>query len=120
MNDVLRHLLRNRHDIQGQLRFSAHGIDVRKCIRCGNRAEGIRVVGNRRKEIHGLDQGKVIRDLIDAGVVALIKADQQVRVRPNLEIAKQLGKYAGSNFCAAAGAAGKLGQFHIIVHFASS
>ena len=98
------HGFRHAQDIQGQPRFSAHGVDIRNRIGRGNLTEQVRIVHDRRKEIHRLDQRRFIIDDIDAGVVALVESDNQARIRPRFEILQQFGErsraYLGAASCA--------------------
>ena len=59
---------------------SAHGVDVAERVGGGDLAEGVRVVDDRGKKIHGLDEGKVRGNFVHAGVVGFVEADQNVRV----------------------------------------
>ena len=86
MDCLLRHFFRHGHNIQRQLRLAAHGVDIRKRIGRGNGPEGIRVIRDRREEIHRLHQGQIVGDLVDRGVIALIEAHQQLRVVVHLDI----------------------------------
>jgi hypothetical protein len=60
--------------------MSAHGVDIAERVGGGDLAEDVRVVHDRREEIHGLDEGLVGRDLIHSGVVGVIEADQDIGV----------------------------------------
>ena len=46
-------------------------------------AEGVRVVDDRREEIHRLHQGELRRQLVHAGIVGSVKPDQHVLIRPS-------------------------------------
>ena len=79
------HVLGNRHNIQAELGLAAHGVHVGEGVGGGNLTEEIGVVRNGGEEIHRLDQGQAIGNLIDRGVVAPVKAHQQVRVLVDLD-----------------------------------
>ena len=93
---------------------SAHGVHVGKGVGGGDLSEEIRVVRDGREEIHRLHQGQIIGDLIDTGVVALIKAHQQIRVTVDLDAIQQLGQNARAHLGAAPGALRQLRQLHFI------
>jgi hypothetical protein len=61
---------------------TAHGIDVAQRVGRGDGAVGVRVVHNRRKEIHGLHQGKLRRQLVHAGIVGSVKPYQHIVIGP--------------------------------------
>ena len=86
------HCFRHAQHVQRQLRFPAHGVDIRNGVGCGNLAKQIGIVHNRRKKVHRLDQCRFVVDYIHAGVIAFVKADDQPRVCPCLEILQQLGQ----------------------------
>ena len=54
------HLLRDRHDVEAELGLPTHGVYVGQGVSGGDLPEQIGIVGDRREEIHGLDQGKFI------------------------------------------------------------
>ena len=56
MHGLLRHGLRHGHDVEAELRLTAHGVDVRQRIRRCDLAEGIRVVRDGREEIDRLHE----------------------------------------------------------------
>ena len=108
VHGFLRHGFRDAQQVQRQLRLAAHGVDVRKCVRRGDLPEEIRVVRDRREEVHGLHERQPVRDLIDGGVVALVKADKQPGIAVDLQAAQKLRQYARTDLCAAARARGEL------------
>ena len=116
VDGLTRHLLRHAHEVERQLGLAAHGIDVRERVRCGDLAEGVGVVRDRREEVDGLHQRKLVRDLVHRGVVALVEADEQVRVVADLYPLQQLGEDARADLCAAAGAFGELRELELIFH----
>ena len=60
---------------EGGERTSAHGVDIAESIGGGDLAEGVRIVDDRGKEVDRLDERRLGRELIHAGVVGVIKAD---------------------------------------------
>src|SRR4029077_5470019 len=65
---------------EGSKWTSAHGVDIAERVGGGDLAEDVRVVYDRREEIHGLHEGLVGSDLIHSGVVGVIEADQDIGV----------------------------------------
>ena len=73
-------LLRKADQSQRGQRASPHGVHVTQRISRRDLAESIRIVDNRREEVDRLYQRRISRDLIHAGVVGVIEADQHIRV----------------------------------------
>ena len=67
--------------IHGQGGRAAHGVYVGESIGGGDLTKGIGVVHHRGEEVHRLDHGYVVTDLVDGGVVAGVITHQQVGVR---------------------------------------
>ena len=116
---VLRHIRRNCHDVQTELRLAAHRIDIRKRVGRRDLPEGIGVVRNRREEIHRLHQRQLAGDLVNRGVIAAVEADQQIRVLMYADALEQLRQHARAHLRAAASAFCKLCQpdrilFHVV------
>ena len=107
------HVLRNTEDVQSQPGISSHGVDIREGIGSGDLAKKVGIVGNGREEVHGLHQGQLARDLVDRGVITLIKAYQQVGVPADLDAIQKLGEHACPHFSPTAGAACQLRQFDL-------
>jgi hypothetical protein len=63
-------------------RLAAHGVHVAQRIGCGDGAEGLGVVNDRRKEVDRLHQGELRRQLVHAGIVGSVKPDQNILVGP--------------------------------------
>ena len=59
----------------------AHGVDVAHGIGRGDLAETIGVIDAGREDVHGLDQGQPVAELVDARVVAGVGADEDVADR---------------------------------------
>ena len=115
MDRLLGHIRRDSHDVQAQLRLAAHGIHVRQSIGGGDLPEQIGIIRDGREEIHRLYQGQVIGNLVDAGVVALVKAHQQIGVAVDLDAVQQLGQHACTHLGAAPGTLRQFRQLHFIL-----
>ena len=101
MHSRFRHVLRNAHHVKRELRLTAHCINIRERICCGDLTEQIRIIGYRRKEIYRLHNCELRTDTIYGGVVALIESDKEVRIRKCRQVAEQLGEDACADFCTA-------------------
>ena len=110
------HLLRKAQNVQRQLRLTAHRVDVAERVRRGDLPIEERIVDNRRKKIGCLHNGHVVRDLIDACVVALVVPNDQPRVAVCAEAFKHLRERPRADLCAAPGARRQLGQPDISFH----
>ena len=115
-NPRLLHAVRNAHHVQGQLRLTAHRVDVGNGIGGGNLAEEIGVVHDGWKEVHSLNQRRFIVDHVHAGVIAPVEADDQVGIGAGPEILQQFCQRAGAHLRAAAGAAGQPGEPRVRLH----
>ena len=60
---------------EGSERASAHGVNIAESIGGCDLSEGVRIVHDRGEEVHRLDERRLGRELIHAGVVGMIKAD---------------------------------------------
>ena len=61
-------------------RPAAHGINIAERVGGRNLAEGVWIVDNGREEVDRLHERQLGRELIHAGVVGFIEANQHVRV----------------------------------------
>ena len=73
-------LLRKTNQRERRERTSTHGIDITQGIGGGDLSEGVGIVDYGREEVDGLYESGVRRNLIHAGVVGTIEADQNIRV----------------------------------------
>ena len=122
MHCVHGHGFRNGHNVQAELRFAAHGIHIGKRVRRRDLAEKIRIIRDRREEIHRLHQSEFIADLIDRGIIAFVKTNEQVRIVVHPDPFQQFRKHARAHLCAAPGALCKLckldiRRFHFLLLF---
>ena len=67
-----------RYDRKRRNRPSAHGIHITERVGRGNLTEQVRIVDNRREEIHGLHQRQRFGDAVDPGVIIGIEANDYV------------------------------------------
>ena len=71
---------RPRHEVQREQRGAAHRVDVGERVRGRDPAPVVRVVDDRREEVGGDDDGEVVTEPVDRGVVGGVEPDEQVRV----------------------------------------
>src|SRR5258706_2849834 len=55
---------------------ASHGVDITKRVDRRNLSEGVRVIDDGSEKIYGLHQGKLGRNLIDAGVIGGVGGDK--------------------------------------------
>jgi hypothetical protein len=67
--------LRKAHQSERRQRLSAHGVHIAERVGRRDLSERVRVIDNRREEVHGLHERLVGRDQIHSGVVGMIEAD---------------------------------------------
>jgi hypothetical protein len=67
-------------DIHRRQRPSALGVNIAQGVCRRNLPEIIRVIDDGRKKVHVLDERQVIRDAVHAGVVPVVKPDDDIRV----------------------------------------
>ena len=71
-------------------RPSSHGVDIAECIGGCDLAEGVGVIHHGSKKIHGLHQRGIGRNLVDPGIVGVVKTDQNIRVGLFWQLGKNL------------------------------
>ena len=79
-DSLLGETARHTQQIHGHGGPSAHGVHIAEGVGRGDLAEPEGIVHNGGEEIHGVDGGDLIGDPIDAGIVAGVKAHQQVGI----------------------------------------
>ena len=117
---VMIHGFRRAEDVQSQLGLPAHGVDVTEGVGGGDFAVEVGIIHNGREKVGGLDQGQILAQHIDAGVVAFVVSHHQPGVRMGLEAIQHFGQGSGPHLGAAAGAGGQLGEFYLCFHPALS
>ena len=110
------HGLGDAHDVQRQLRLAAHGVYVADGIGRGDLPIQEGIVHDRREEIRGLHQRRILVQIVHAGVVGFVKAHQQPRVAVGAEALQQLHQRSRAHLRAASGAGGQLCQFYFCFH----
>ena len=74
LHGCLVHLLGDAHNIQRQLRLSAHSVNIAQSVRRRNLSVHKGIIDNRRKEIRCLHNRQLVAHLVNAGIVAFIVA----------------------------------------------
>ena len=102
--------------VHGELRLAAHGVNVAQRVRCGDLPEKIGIVYDRREEVHGLDNGRLIGNAVNAGIIAAVEADQQARIRHVRQVCKNFRKDTRPQFCRSTCGARHLRETQLVVH----
>ena len=89
---------------------AAHRIHVAQRIRRGDLAVDIRVVDDRREEIHRLHQRRTTLPRVHTGIVRSPVVDQDAWISLGWYAAQDLSELAGSEFARSTGAADHFGQ----------
>ena len=103
-------LIGEADEVQRGERLGAHGVDVAERVGGGDATEGERVIDQRREEIRGLHERKLVRKPEHTRIVAGIGPDQQVRVRHGLELAQHLRQAVLRQLAGSAGTGRVIGQ----------
>ena len=73
-------IIRECQQVHGELRLSAHSIDIAERVCSSYLSEHVRIVNYRREEVHRVDQCNIIRHLVHARIVAAFKSHKDPRV----------------------------------------
>lgn len=80
-------------EIESRLRRAAHRIDVAQRVGGGDLAVYEGIVDDRRKKVDSLDDGQVLGQLVDTGVVVGVRADEEMGIVIARKMAQNL-RYA--------------------------
>ena len=86
------------HEIQAGHRPASHGVHVAEGVGGGDLPEQIGIVDRRRDEIRRHHQGDVIAESVDAGVIAGLVADEEIRILLLRQLRQQLGEPDRAHF----------------------
>ena len=67
------------HEVEPEERSAAHRVDVADSIRGSDPAPVARIVDHRCDEVGGDDEGALVREAVDRGIVAAGRPNEQVR-----------------------------------------
>ena len=77
---------------------SAHGVDVAQGVGGGDLAECVGIVDDGREEVDGLHQREVGSDFVNAGVVGVIEANQNVGIVLPGQLSQDFVEDGGAQF----------------------
>ena len=95
---------RKTEEIQGCFGDRSHSVDVTQGIGRGDPAVIEGVVNDGRKEIHRLDDGDIIRNKVDTGIILGLITDQEAVIFFDRQAGQELGRTPGPTLPSAAGA----------------
>jgi hypothetical protein len=95
-------------DVHRRDRLAAHRINVRKRVGCCDCSVGIRIIDDRRKEVHRLDKRHPITGAKHTGDIVVIETDEDVGVRGPGQSAENLSELGWSQLARSTGAINKL------------
>lgn len=98
-------------DVHGGDGASAHGVDVGEGIGGGDLAVEIGVVHDGGEKIEGLDEGALVIEAIDGGVVGGGGTDEEIGVVDLGEAAQNLREFGLADFGGSSSAGGQGGEF---------
>ena len=110
MSSVSRPSFGKAGDRQRGERPAAHRIDVAQRIGGGDLAVDVRVVDDRREEIHRLHQRRPTLPRVHTGIVRSPEVDQDAWIGLSWYVAQDLSELASGEFARSTGAADHLGQ----------
>jgi hypothetical protein len=111
-NHVVRqHVDRHADDGEREDRLAAHGVDVRERIGRRDTPEVVRVVDDGHEEVGGRDDGLLVVETVDGGVVGRFRADEQIgKRRQRRDALEQRRQHARRDLAAAAAAMREAGE----------
>ena len=101
------------YNIEGYRRLAAHSPDIAERVGCRNLSEHIGIIHDRSKEVHRLDHGNLIRNLIDSRVIGGLNPHDQIIIMEFWQLAQNLGKGLGTNLSCSSGCLAKCSQSDI-------
>ena len=103
-------------DRQRGQRPPAHRVDVAQRVRRGDLAVDVRVVDDRREEVHGLHQRRPGLPRVHTGIVSGPEVHQDPRVGLHGDVAQHVSELAGGEFARSTSAAHQLGETLLLGH----
>ena len=94
----------------------AHGINVTDGVCRGDLAVGERVVDRGRDEVGGGDDGNLLVQLVDTGIIAGVKTNEQVGILVLGKAFQELTEPDRVDFCGSAAGLGKALQGRFVEH----
>ena len=72
--------------------MGSHGIKVTEGVGRCNRAKKVRIIHNRREKIDGLDDRKLIRELVNSRIIGCLSPNQQIGIVELWQFAQNLSE----------------------------
>ena len=94
-------------DVHRGQRLAAHGVDVGERVGRGDLSEAIRVIDDRREEIDRLDEGEIIGQHEDAGVIVGLATDDEPGIGAHGKCAQRAREVARTQLGGSTRAAGE-------------
>ena len=112
---------RETDDIHRGNRPSAHRIDIPERIRHGDPTEGVRIIHDRGEKIDGLDDGQVVAEPVNPGILGMLHADDQVRIGNERQILQRFLQVPRTYLAGSPGSVDRFRQPHLslFVHLRS-
>jgi hypothetical protein len=111
-------LFREPDDIHGRERPAAHGVHIAEGVGRGDLPETVWVVDDGREKIQGLNQGQIVPNFIDTGIVRGFPPDQEVGTGFQGQVGQDLLQVARTQFGGSAGGPGGVDEIDcfLVVH----
>jgi hypothetical protein len=79
-------------EVQGEDRPRPHGVDVAERVGGGHRPAGVGIVDDGSDEVHRLDDGQVVGELIHGGVIGRLRPDEESRIGERGQLTQHLSQ----------------------------
>ena len=111
-------------DVEREQHLAAHRVHIAHRVRCGDGAKQVRIVDDGRKEIHRLDDRKIVGEAIHGGIIRPGKSDDQIGKLRGVERvsdwAQNLRERADARFTGSTGAGSQARQTNILSRHSAS
>lgn len=91
-------------------------VHIAEGVGSSNLPKQVGVVDDGCKEVHRLDEGKIVRQPVDGGVVGGMVADQQIGIGSGGELTQHVRQVSSADFAGSPRAAHKRRQTNVLVH----
>ena len=115
---LLGQAVRHAEKIHCDPRLAAHGVHVAQRVRRGDLAEEIGIVHDGGEEVDRFDDGDIIGDAVDGGIVAAVVSDEKIAVPDIRQIFQNFRKGTRPQFCRSPGGGGHLRETKLFLHAA--
>ena len=90
--------LREGHQVEPRDGLGPHREAIAQGVRRGDLAVVVGIVHDRREEIHRLNDGQILAQLVDAGVVSRVGPVEKVRIAEGLKAAQRFSQVLRTQF----------------------